>query len=259
MRWGGQTVYAMTRVDLHVKVLDDTVVDRAKARDLDVIVYAPHFRRLPDVQREAAAYSDADLEIVPGREIFTGTWRNRRHVLVVNPQEPIPDFITFEGAMNVLGTDEGALLIPHPTFLSVSCSRADIGTYQSVIDAIETYNPKHLSHHNDRAATVAEDLSLPVFASSYAHLRGTVGEVWTEFDGEITSGDALVEALVSGMPRTVRRRDGPGHRARCLAEFAHLGWENSWEKIDRVLLSGMEATHPDHVAYDGRFDDVAVY
>jgi predicted metal-dependent phosphoesterase TrpH len=249
----------MTRVDLHVKVLDETVVERSKARGLDALVYAPHFRRLPEVRREAAAYSDTDLTIVPGREVFTGTWRNRRHILVVNPENPIPDFITFEGAMEILDADAGAILIPHPTFLTVSCSQDDIRSYQTVIDGIETYNPKHLSHHNNRAARLAEDLSVPVFASSYAHLRGTVGEVWTEFEGPITSGETLVEALVSGMARTVRRQDGPAHRMRCLGEFAHLGWENSWEKIDRVLLSGMEATHPDHVAYDGQFDEIAVY
>lgn len=259
MRWDGRTGYAMTRVDMHVKVLDETVVDRAKARGLDVIVYAPHFRRLPEVRREAAAYSDTDLVIVPGREIFTGTWRNRRHVLVVNPQDPIPDFISFEGAMDMLATDDGAVLIPHPTFLTVSCSRDDIRDHRDDIDAIETYNPKHLTHHNERASRLAEELSLPVYASSYAHLNGTVGEVWTEFEETIASGEDLVEALVSDMPRTIRRRDGPGHRARCLAEFTHLGWENTWEKIDRVLLSGMEATHPDHVAYDGRFDEIAVY
>lgn len=249
----------MTRVDLHVKVLDDTVVERAKTRGLDVLVYAPHFRRLAEVRREARAYSDSDLAIVPGREVFTGTWRNRRHILIVNPQTPIPDFITFEGAMEVIEEDPGAVLIPHPMFLTVSCSRHDIQSHREAIDAIETYNPKHLTHHNERAARLAEDVSIPVFASSYAHLKGTVGEVWTEFEGHISTGEDLVDALVGDMPRTVRRRDGPAHRMRCLAEFAHLGWENTWEKVDRVLLSGMEATHPDHVAYDGRFEDIAVY
>ena len=46
------------------------------------------------------------------------------------------------------------------------------------------------------------------------------------------------------------------HRA---VEFAHLGWENTWTKFDRLFLSGMEPTHPDHVAYDGRFDAESVY
>jgi hypothetical protein len=55
------------------------------------------------------------------------------------------------------------------------------------------------------------------------------------------------------------RRRGLRTTARSLVEFAHLGYENTWGKVDRVLLSGMEATHPGHVAYEGRFDDVRVY
>jgi hypothetical protein len=46
---------------------------------------------------------------------------------------------------------------------------------------------------------------------------------------------------------------------RCALEFAHLGYENTWEKFDRVMLQGTEPTHPDHVAYGGAFDDVKVY
>jgi hypothetical protein len=57
----------------------------------------------------------------------------------------------------------------------------------------------------------------------------------------------------------VFRRRGRSHALRCRAEFAHLAWENTWEKFERVLLSGMEPTHPRHIAYDGAFDDVAEY
>lgn len=246
-------------MDLHVKVLDETVVERAKARGIDALVYAPHFTRITDVRETAATYSDEELLIVPGREVFTGTWRNRRHILAVDPEQPIPDFITFDGAMDRLAGDTGAVLVPHPGFLNVSCSREDISTYASVIDAIETYNPKHLAHHNDRAVSMSETLDMPVFGSSYAHRRATVGEVWTTFERTISSREELVCALRSGEDRTVERRNGSTHRARCLAEFAHLAWENSWQKIDRVLLSGMEPTHPDHVAYDGKFAELAVY
>lgn len=260
--YGGQIErgpVSTTRVDLHVKVLDEAVVTRAKRRGLDALVYAPHFRRLPTIRNRAETYSDEELLIVPGREVFTGTWRNRRHLLIVDPQTPIPDFITFTGTINTIRGSSAALLAPHPTFLNVSCSAEDLREYRSDFDAIETYNPKHLSHHNERAARLASELSVPEYGSSYAHRRGTVGEVWTEFEEAIDSGEDLVEALSAGTPRTVRRRHGPRHRTRCLAEFSHLAWENTWQKIDRVLLSGMEPTHPGHVAYDGRFDEIAVY
>ncbi|PSP84337.1 metal-dependent phosphoesterase [Halobacteriales archaeon QS_1_68_17] len=249
---------AQFRVDLHVKVLDERVVRRAKARNLDALVYAPHFTRLPDVERQAAAFSDDGLLVVPGREIFTGDWQTRKHVLGIGLSDPIPDFITLEGAMAELDRQDAAVLVPHPGFLTVSLDRADVERYADVIDAVEVYNPKHLPRHNRRAVGIARETGLPGFTSSYAHLRGTVGEAWTAFEEPMADAGDLVSALGSGTPRRIFHRDGVGHRLRCGLEFAHLGYENTWEKFDRVFLSGTEPTHPDHLAYRGQFDDVRV-
>jgi predicted metal-dependent phosphoesterase TrpH len=244
---------------MHVKVLDERVVSRAKARGIDVLVYAPHFVRLPAIRETAARFSDDDLLVVPAREVFTGPFRDRRHVLAVGLSEPIPDFVTLDGAMTAFERQGAAVLVPHPAFATVSLGLEEILDYRDVVDAVETYNAKTLRRHNRRARTVARRTGLPGFASSYAHLRPTVGEAWTAFETEIDSEADLVAAIQSGTPRRVVRRGGLRHRARGLAEFAHLGYENSWEKIDRVFLSGDEPTHPDNVAYGGRFDDVAVY
>jgi hypothetical protein len=100
---------------------------------------------------------------------------------------------------------------------------------------------------------------LPGFGSSYAHLRSSIGEAWTEFDEPIESEADLVDALRTEVDRRVMRRTGLGHKMRELLEFAHLGFENSWGKLDRLLLSGMEPTHPRHIAYRGAFEDVSVY
>ena len=248
-----------TRVDLHVKILDEDVVDRAKARGLDVLVYAPHFTRLPTARRRAERLSDDDLLVVPAREIFTGTWRNRKHVLALGLEDPVPDFITLEGAMAEFERQDAVVLAPHPAFMTVSLTAGDIRTYRDQIAALEVYNPKHLPSHNQRAGEIAQSLDLPIFGSSYAHLRTTIGEVWTAFDREIRTEADLLAALHDRAWRQVRRRDDQLHDIRCLREFAHLGWENSWEKFERVLLSGMEPTHPRHIAYDGAFDDVAEY
>lgn len=247
-----------TRVDLHVKVLDETVFERAKARGLDVLVYAPHFTRWPTIQRRAETFSDDELLVVPGRELFTGPWYDRRHVLALGLDDPIPDFITLDGAMAELRRQDAAVLAPHPTFLSVSLGREHLWEYRGLIDGVEAYNPKHLPWHNRRARTIASDLDLPAFASSYAHLSRTVGEVWTTFEADIRTEADLIEALESGTERRLFHRSGTTHHARGLLEFAHLGYENTWKKVDRVVLSGMEPTHPGHVAYGGRFDDVRV-
>ncbi|MFB6134005.1 MAG: PHP-associated domain-containing protein [Halanaeroarchaeum sp.] len=248
-----------TRVDPHVKILDDDVVARAKARGIDVLVYAPHFTRLPDVRTRARHHTDDELLVVPAREIFTGSWRDRKHVLAIGLDRPVPDFISLDGAMGALARHADAVLAPHPAFLTVSLSKSDLHRYADVVDGVEVYNPKHLPAHNRNARQLARSSGVPAFGSSYAHLPTTVGEVWTEFDRDIESADDLTAALGDGASRSVHHRTGVGHQARCALEIAHLGYENTWKKVDRLFLSGMEPTHPDHIAYDGDFDEVSVY
>ena len=244
---------------MHVKVLDADVAARAKVRGLDVLVYAPHFTRLPDIRERAERFSDDDLTVVPAREVFTGTWHDRRHVLAVGLSDPVPDFVTLSGAMAEFERQDAAVLVPHPAFATVSLDADDIAQYADVVDAVEVHNVKLRGRHNRRARAVVRETGLPPFGSSYAHLPGTVGEAWTAFDAEIGSEADLVAALRQGAPRRVMRRRGVAHSLRGLAEFTHLGHENSWKKVERVLLSGTEATHPGHIAYDGRFEDVRVY
>lgn len=246
-------------VDLHVKILDEQVVERAKDRGLDALVYAPHFTRLPTIQKRARQFSDDELTVFPARELFCNSWQKRRHVLAVGLDEPVPDFLTLSGTLRELERQDAAVLVPHPGFLSVSLGLAEVEHHLDAIDAVEVYNPKHLPHHNRRARTFARKADLPTFTSSYAHLRRTVGEAWVEFERPLDDLETFVDALKVGEPRRVLHRNGLRHRVRCAMEFAHLGYENSWQKFDRVMLQGTAATHPDHVAYGGEFDDVKVY
>jgi predicted metal-dependent phosphoesterase TrpH len=244
---------------MHVKLIDERVVSRAKARGIDVLVYAPHFTRLPEIRARATRFSDDDLLVVPAREVFTGPWYDRRHLLAVGLSDPVPDFITFRGALDELARQDAAVLVPHPEMLNVSCSRADVAANRDAVHAVETHNGKCLPHQNRTARAVARETRLPAFGSSYAHLRRTVGEVWTVFETPIDDGTDLASALRSGAARRVAHRAGLGHRLQSLAEFAHLGYENSWGKLDRLFLSGTEPTHPSNVTYRGRFDGVTAY
>ena len=247
------------RLDPHVKILDERVVERAKARGLDALVYAPHFVRLPEIRSRAERFSDSELLVVPGREVFTGDWRNRKHVLGVGLSDPVPDFITLEGAMAEFDRQGAAVLAPHPEFATVSLEAHDIRAHRGRIHGLEVYNPKYFRTHRERVRELVSEFELPAFGSSYAHLRGTVGEVWTEFEEPLGTEAEVVEALREGNPRQVYHRGGAEHRLRCAAEFGHLFYENSWGKLDRLFLSGTEPTHPGHIAYDGRFDGVDVY
>lgn len=248
-----------TRIDPHVKVLDDRVARRAKRRGIDVLVYAPHFTRLPEIRARAKHFSDDELLVVPAREPFTGSVRNRKHVLALDLDDPIPDFLTLEGTIAELERQDAIVLVPHPEFATVSLDIVDLNRHSDLFHGVEIYNPKQFPTHNRRAVEIARETDLPVFGSSYAHLPRTVGEVWTEFEADIRSASDLHEALRSGAPRRVLHRSGQRHVLRCRAEFTHLFWENSWKKVDRVVLSGREATHPHHPAYESRFAEHAVY
>ncbi len=246
-------------LDVHVKVLDERIVERAKARGLDALVYAPHFVRLPEIRSRAERFADSELLVVPGREVFTGDWRNRKHVLAIGLSDPVPDFITLEAAMAEFERQGAAVRAPQPEVATVSLEAHDKRAHRDRIHGIEVYNSKNLAAHDERAHELASKFELPPVGSSYAHLRGTVGEVWTAFDCRFEAVEEIVEALRDGIPRRVYHRNGAEHHLRCAAEFAHLFYENSWGKLDRLFLSGTEPTHPDHIAYDGRFDDVSVY
>ena len=192
-------------IDPHVKILDEGVVARAKARGLDAVVYAPHFTRLQTIRERARRFSDDELLVLPGREIFTGTWRNRKHVLGLGLTEPVPDFITLDGAIDALDRQGAAILVPHPGYLTVSLDAGDIARHADALHGVETYNPKHLPRHNRQARTLRSRFDLPGFASSYAHLPGSVGEVWTTFTGVDRSQGAIVGALIEGYPREIGR------------------------------------------------------
>jgi len=246
-------------VDMHVKVLDETVVRRAKRRGLDAIVYAPHFTRLPEIRERAERFSDDELLVVPARELFTGSWRKRRHLLAVGLTDPVPDFITLQGALAAVERQDAATLVPHPTYLNVGLTSSELRGLGDRVDAVEILNPKHLPHHDRRARRLATELGVPPFASSYAHLRHSVGAAWTVFDRHIDDTEDLVAALREGADRRVQRVGSGRYIRTQLAELGHLAYENTYEKVDRLFLQGTEPTHPGHIAYDGAFDDVAVY
>jgi len=249
----------VTRVDCHVKVLDERVVERAIAAGLDAVVYAPHFTRLSEIERRATAYSSEELLVIPAREVFTGSWRDRKHVLAIGLEEPVPDFIPLEAAMAEFERQGAAVLAPHPEFATVSLTEADLRQYRDVIDTVEIFNPKHLPSHNRRARTLADAMGYPPFTSSYAHLPSSVGVAYTAFDGRLETEADLVAALEDGVARRVVHHNGRRRWRTTARELAHLCYENTWEKVDRLFLSAIEPTHPHHIAYDGRFDDVSVY
>jgi predicted metal-dependent phosphoesterase TrpH len=249
----------VTRVDMHVKILDETVVRRAKQAGLDALVYAPHFTHLSEVRARAERYTDEELLVVPARECFTGDWQERRHVLVVDPSEPIPDFLSFDATMGLLADRDETVLAPHPEFLTMSLSRGDIRSHRDVFDGVEVFCPKNWSFHTERMQTIAEEVALPAFASSYAHLPWTIGEVWVEFERPIEQSRDLTDAISAGEIARCSRRGGVEHLLKRRAEFCHLFKENTIDKVRRLAFEHPEQTNPNNGRYDDEYRDLSAY
>lgn len=245
-------------IDLHVKILNAQVAQRAKKRGLNGVVYAPHFTPLPEIQRRAREFSDDELIVLPAREIFTGSWKNRKHLLALDLTDPIPDFIQLEDAMSELGRQDAIVLVPHPRYATVSLSRGDIEEYQEMIHGIEIYNLKYLWFHCSRAKEISLSLDLPEFGSSYAHLGGSVGEVSTYFPECAAEKEAVLSAIRQGERRVMQKNSGSLHSGRRIAEIGHLFYENSIQKLHYTFLE-RRATTPDNPIYSGRFDAASVY
>ncbi len=245
-------------IDPHVKILNDSVVKRAKARGVDAVVYAPHFTPLPDIQASARKYSDDEFLVLPAREIFTGTWKNRKHILALDLAAPVPDFIHLDTAFTELTRQQAIILIPHPLFANISLSRRDVKEYQQDIHGVEVNNLKHLWYHNTRAESVISAVNLPEFGSSYAHLCGSIGEVTTIFPNCAPERTAILSSIRDGSPRKVEARSGVWHQVRRSAEVSHLLYENTIQKLLHTVHDSRTTT-PNNPLYEGKFDDDAVY
>ncbi|MFC7073312.1 PHP-associated domain-containing protein [Halovenus rubra] len=248
-----------TRVDLHVKILDDEVVRRAKEAGLDALVYAPHFTHLSDIRKRAQEYSDDELLVVPARECFADRWNRRRHVLAIDPAEPIPDFLTFEATMAELDRRDETLLAPHPEFLTMSLSGDDLREYSHLFDAVEVFCPKNWWFHTSRMESIASGLDVSTYVSSYSHLHTTIGEAYVEYDRPIESADDLTAAIESDANPRCYRNESFKNLLNRRAEFVHLFKENTWDKFARVVLKDQEPTNPYSSGYDERFTEHVSY
>lgn len=249
-----------TRVDPHIKILSEDVVDRAKDNDIDVLVYAPHFKDLNTIRRECKKFSCDDITIIPGRELFTGHWSNRNHILAIGLSTPIPDFIPLKDAILEIKKQDAALLIPHPEFLTVGLSEENISFYQEHIDCIEVYNPKYWTKHSNISEKISTRKNIKPFCSSYAHIKYTIGESHMKYTSNIHTESDLVEALKNDHDYSLYKKNDMRHKFISKTEFFHnLLYEDTWEKFQRVCLSGIEKTHPKQGYYDSRFNDLCIY
>jgi predicted metal-dependent phosphoesterase TrpH len=163
------------KVDFHIHTAEDPqdryieysakqLLDKAAEYHFDVITIANHTMVLyTDEIREYA--EQRGILLIPGIEVYV----ERKHVLIVNCEQPYRGPLTFENVRSYAGED-ALIIAPHPFYPRDYCLKEELEKHIEVFDAIE-YSHLHfrLVNFNKKAVAIAEKYDLPMVGTSDAH------------------------------------------------------------------------------------------
>jgi predicted metal-dependent phosphoesterase TrpH len=214
---GSRAPAGRVRVDCHLHTVAsgdsvltlDELADRSRQAGLDVVCVTDHNVTSAAV---AAAERDLGVRIVVGEEIRTP----HGDVIGLFLTERIPYVLPLAEVVGRIRAQGALIYVPHP-FDPV---RSSLGRVlptlcaDGTVDIIEVFNAKIADQGlNERAASLAEEFSLPGGAGSDAHDAPGVGAAYLEmpdFDGPASFLAGLAGARVAGefrdhAPRYPRR------------------------------------------------------
>jgi predicted metal-dependent phosphoesterase TrpH len=209
------------RVDCHLHTVAsgdsvltlDQLAEQARQTGLDVVCVTDHNVTSAAV---AAAERDLGVRIVVGEEVRTPYGE----VIGLFLTERIPYVLPLAEVISRIRAQGGLIYVPHP-FDPV---RSSLGRVlpgmcaDGAVDVIEVFNAKIADQAlNERAASLAEEFSLPGGAGSDAHDAPGVGAAYLEmphFDGPASFLAGLASARVAGEFRDHAPRYSPSRVAR---------------------------------------------
>ncbi|MDD4185361.1 MAG: PHP-associated domain-containing protein, partial [Candidatus Methanomethylophilaceae archaeon] len=167
-------------------------VDRAIRNGYSVICITDHNTIKGGVNAKKYGSSLDSIDVVVGEEIdsregeIIGLWLN----------EEIPRGLSIEETLDLIRSQGGVAIAPHPFSFYVHCLGERI--FDLDIDGIEVLNGGHPDGYtNSRAQMVCEDNPgrWAEISASDAHSTYTAGYAWTEFEG--SGEDDLRKAILS--------------------------------------------------------------
>jgi len=189
----------MLRCDLHIhsnyshdgESSVEEILHIAEERGLDAIAIADH----DTVEGNRYAQTlDSPVLIIPAVEVST----KQGHLLVLGSSEP------FDADEDIYQTiaeahSRGAItILPHPFHLWRHGAGISDPTTVAAVDAVETYNSRHLvGRANSKAKRYAAKYHKPCVAGSDAHVATYVGYGVTLIDAE-KNVDAILRAIREG-------------------------------------------------------------
>ncbi len=217
---GSRAPAGRVRVDCHLHTVAsgdsvltlDQLAGQARQTGLDVVCVTDHNVTSAAV---AAAERDLGVRIVVGEEVRTPLGE----VIGLFLTERIPYVLPLAEVISRIRAQGGLVYVPHP-FDPV---RSSLGRVlpgmcaDGAVDVIEVFNAKIADPAlNERAASLAEEFSLPGGAGSDAHDAPGVGAAYLEmpdFDGPASFLAGLAAARVAGEFRGHAPRYSPSRVA----------------------------------------------
>lgn len=155
-------------------------VDRARENGMDVLCITDHDEIVGAFKAQEYAGQFDDIEIVIGEEVTTSDGE----IIGLFLNEKIPDGLTVEETIDIIRSQGGLTIAPHPFSFHVAGLQEKI--FSLDLDGFEVINGGHVDNYSNAFAQAVMDKYpgrwAPISGSD-AHSVYTAGFNWTEFEG----------------------------------------------------------------------------
>ena len=155
-------------------------VDCARRNGMDILCITDHDAVKGAFEAQEYAKQYDDFEVIIGEEVSTADGE----VLAYWLNELIPPGLSIEETLDIIHSQGGVAVAPHPFSFYVPCLQDRI--FDLDLEGIEVINGGHVDGYtNSRAQTVFKEHPgrWAPFSGSDAHSNYTAGYNWTEFEG----------------------------------------------------------------------------
>lgn len=155
-------------------------VDRARTNGMDVLCITDHDEIIGAFKAREYAKQFNDIEVVIGEEVTTADGE----IIGLFLNEKIPDGLSAEETIDIIRSQDGLTIAPHPFSFHVAGLQEKI--FSLDLDGFEVLNGGHVDDYSNTFAQAVMDKYphrwAPISGSD-AHSVHTTGFNWTEFEG----------------------------------------------------------------------------
>ncbi len=172
-------------------------VDQGRKNGMDVIAITDHDETRAGFLAQEYARKYDDIEVIVGEEVTT----KDGEIIGLFLNERVPDMLPVEETVDIIRSQGGIVIAPHPFSYHVFGLKEKILTLD--IDGFETINGGHPDSYSNAFAKMVMDRYPKRWAEmsgSDAHSLYTSGYNWTEFEG--TTADDFRKSILNRTTRS---------------------------------------------------------